>query len=85
MFVTAISFWLLFFLVVNQRGEDRVKRKDCWTVKKCGQKKNCPAWEFQAGHLCWFLSGTLCACTAHKNWKEKMEICRDCEVLNALL
>ena len=75
----------LFFLVVNQRGEDRVKRKDCWTVKKCGQKKNCPAWEFQAGHLCWFLSGTLCACTAHKNWKEKMEICRDCEVLNALL
>lgn len=48
-------------------------------------KKELPAWEFQAGHLCWFLSGTLCACTAHKNWKEKMEICRDCEVLNALL
>ena len=75
----------LFFLAVNQRGNGRVKRKDCWTVKKCGLKKKCPAWEFQAGHLCWFLSDTLCDCTAHKTWKEKMEVCRRCDVLNALL
>ena len=75
----------LFFLVVNQRGDGRLKRQDCWTVKKCGRKKGCPAWEFQAGHLCWFLSGTLCSCTAHKNWKEKIEVCRHCEVLDALL
>ncbi len=75
----------LYFLLINQRGDGQTKRKDCWNLKKCDRKKDCPAWEFQAGHLCWFLSGTLCACTADKNWKEKMEVCRNCEVLTSLL
>ena len=75
----------LYFLVVNQRTDSPSKRKDCWTQKKCTRKKECPAWEFQAGHLCWFLSGTLCACTVDKNWKEKVATCRTCDVLNALL
>jgi len=75
----------LYFLAVSKRSDNPTKRKDCWAVKKCDQKKECPAWEFQAGHLCWFLSGTLCQCTADKNWKEKMTVCRDCEVLTSLL
>jgi DNA-binding XRE family transcriptional regulator len=75
----------LYFLAVNQRSDGQAKRKDCWTIKKCEHKKNCPAWEFQAGHLCWFLSGTRCECTADKSWKEKMEICRSCEVLTSML
>lgn len=75
----------LYFLLVNQRGKIQNKRKDCWTQKKCDQKKSCPAWEFQAGHLCWFLSGTLCDCTVEKTWKEKMNICRECDVLKSLL
>lgn len=75
----------LYFLLVNQRGNAQNKRRDCWAQKKCDQKKKCPAWEFQAGHLCWFLSGTLCDCTAEKTWKEKMSICRECDVLKSLL
>jgi hypothetical protein len=75
----------LYFLAVNQRNGGQSKRKDCWVVKKCEHKKECPAWEFQAGHLCWFLSGTLCECAADKDWKEKMAICRNCEVLTSLL
>ncbi len=75
----------LYFLAVNRRGMAQTKRKDCWMLKKCDKKKECPAWEFQAGHLCWFLSGTRCECTADKNWKEKMEVCRECEVLTSLL
>ena len=75
----------LYFLLIQQRGDGQPKRKDCWSLKKCDRKKECPAWEFQAGHLCWFLSGTLCACAADKNWKEKMEVCRHCEVLTSLL
>lgn len=75
----------LYFLLVNQRGNKPGKRKDCWTLKKCDCKKECPAWEFQAGHLCWFLSGTRCECAADKSWKEKMEICRNCKVLTSLL
>lgn len=75
----------LYFLAVNRRSITQTKRKDCWMLKKCDKKKECPAWEFQAGHLCWFLSGTRCECTADKNWKEKMEVCRKCEVLTSLL
>lgn len=75
----------LFFLLVSQRGSSTKKRKDCWTLKKCGHKKECPAWEFQAGNLCWFLSGTLCECAADKNWKEKMQVCRECDLLSTLL
>ncbi len=61
--------------------------KPCWVIKKCPPqtRKQCPAWEFQAGKLCWFINGTICECTAQKNWREKMKICRRCEVLSSLL
>jgi len=75
----------IYFLLVNQRKSISTKRKDCWSQKKCDSKKICPAWEFQAGHLCWFLSGTKCECTIDKNWKDKMEVCRNCDVLSSLL
>ncbi len=76
----------IYFLLVNQRRNSNAqRRKDCWTRKKCSQKKECPAWEFQAGHLCWFLSGTRCECASDKDWKDKMEVCRECEVLASLL
>ena len=59
----------------------------CWIVKKCSreQKLNCPAWEFSSGDLCWFINGTVCEGKVLKNWKEKMEICRSCEVFNSIL
>jgi hypothetical protein len=75
----------LYFLLVNQRRDSNNKRRDCWNLKKCEMKKECPAWEFQAGHLCWFLSGTRCECASHRNWKEKMSICRTCPILSDLL
>ena len=75
----------LYFLLVNRRRNGTGKRKDCWTLKKCDCKKECPAWEFQAGHLCWFLNGTLCTCTSGQDGKEKMEVCRHCEVLTSQL
>jgi hypothetical protein len=75
----------LYFLLVNQRSNGPKKRENCWAVKKCSKKRQCPAWEFQAGQLCWFLSGTECMCTAGKVGEEKMEICRECSVLTSLL
>jgi len=75
----------LYFLLVNRRDGSKKKKKNCWKEKKCNLKKTCPAWEFQAGHLCWFLSGTQCECTANKDWKDKMEICRKCDILASLL
>ena len=76
----------LYFLLANRRGAHQKKRKNCWKEKKCHLKKTCPAWEFQAGHLCWFISGTQCECTVGKeNWKEKMKICRRCSILSSLI
>ncbi len=75
----------IYFLLVNKRKNKPTKRKDCWILKKCDCKKTCPAWEFQAGHLCWFLNGTQCECTVNKNLKHKMEICRKCDILSSLL
>jgi DNA-binding XRE family transcriptional regulator len=39
----------MFFLTARKRGADKTQ-KPCWTIKKCPakQKKECPAWEFQA-------------------------------------
>jgi len=76
----------IFFLVSRMR---RVKKgqKPCWVIKSCPTeiKKQCPAWEFQAGKLCWFINGTICEGTVQMDWKEKMKICRSCEVLISLM
>ncbi|MFC1821475.1 helix-turn-helix domain-containing protein [Thermodesulfobacteriota bacterium] len=75
----------IFFLLSRRRDNNGLK--PCWAIKKCPatQKKNCPAWEFKAGELCWFISGTICEGNVHRNWEEKMKICRSCEVLTDLL
>jgi DNA-binding XRE family transcriptional regulator len=55
--------------------------KPCWTINKCskGRKEACPAWEFQAGTLCWFINGTICSGMDHQTWREKIEICKTCK------
>ena len=76
----------IFFLLARKRGGEH-GTKACWTIKKCPKKRkaNCPAYEFQAGRLCWFINGTICEGVVQQNWQEKMKICRECEVLKTLL
>lgn len=76
----------MFFLLSNIKGIKKAQ-KSCWTIKKCPPKlkKQCPAWEFNAGKLCWFINGTICEGAAQKTWKEKMKICRACDVFISLL
>jgi len=73
----------LFFLVA--RKEDNRRQKPCWVIKQCppGQKKQCPAWEFRAGTLCWFINGTICEGEVQTDWHEKMKMCRSCEVFGS--
>jgi hypothetical protein len=61
--------------------------RPCWLIKGCSleQRRRCPAWEFRSGHLCWFICGTICQGRAQKNWKDKINICRGCEVFSPLL
>jgi hypothetical protein len=76
----------MFFLLSRVEGNQK-DRKACWVIKKCPPetKKQCPAWEFQAGKLCWFINGTICCGDACKDWKDKMKCCRSCEVLKSFL
>ncbi len=59
----------------------------CWDVVGCPpeKKEDCPAWEFQQGHLCWFLNGTACEKEAGESWQEKLLRCRECQVLSDLI
>ncbi len=71
----------MLFLVHNMRGDSKVD-KPGWVIKKCPpqKKKECPAWEFKSGKLCWFINGTICDGIVYKDWREKMKSCRSCEV-----
>ena len=77
----------IFFLLSRKRGARNLsKAKPCWTIKKCPPKRRreCPAYEYNAGKFCWLVNGTICECKAQKNWKEKMKICRECAVMKDL-
>jgi len=76
---------VLLLLSMKQRTNKR--HKPCWAIKRCPPelKKRCPAWEFQAGHLCWFINGTICEGTVQRDLIEKMKICRNCELFQPLL
>ena len=75
----------LYFLV-SRKQKSPNSNKPCWKIKNCTpeQKKQCPAWEFKSGNLCWFINGTICDGDIHSSWKEKMKICRTCEVFKAI-
>jgi len=75
---------ILFLTSMWDRG--KTGKKACWTVKRCPTEKrnNCPAWEYSAGDLCWFINGTICEGDVHKDWKSKMRICRECTVYRDL-
>ncbi len=78
---------ILFLLSRTRARAKNADLKPCWVVKGCPtkRKKQCPAWEFQAGKLCWFINGTICECNAQKDWHKKMDVCSKCAVLQAFL
>ena len=72
----------VFFLL------SRKKRGAGATQTLLGGKKMPPkttqrmsAYEYNAGRFCWLVNGTICEGKPQKNWKEKMKICRKCEVI----
>lgn len=75
------------YLLVSRKNVANKKQRACWVIKKCPskRKRQCPAWEFQAGTLCWFINGTICEGAIHRNWKEKIDICQSCEVWDSLI
>jgi DNA-binding XRE family transcriptional regulator len=75
----------ILFLMALKYSQKKMTRP-CWVIKECSEviRQECPAWEFQAGHLCWFINGTICQGKAQKSWQAKMNICRQCRVFLSL-
>ncbi len=81
---THVERQLLFLL--SQKIRQQQPKRNCWEAKKCPDKKRdkCPAWEFDAGHLCWFISGTICDSTTKTSWKEKITVCKECIIMKGI-
>jgi hypothetical protein len=75
----------LLFLLSFKKPEKG--KRDCWDIKSCPpeRRNRCAAWEFKAGHLCWFINGTFCQGEFQDNWDEKAKICRQCEVFRSII
>jgi hypothetical protein len=76
----------VLFLLASKKSAPQ-KEKPCWVIRKCKMeiRKNCPAWEFQVGNLCWFINGTTCQGQIQDNWLQKMQICRQCKVFQTMV
>jgi DNA-binding transcriptional regulator YiaG len=76
---------LLFLLAMNRTPER--EQVPCWVIEGCllETRQKCPAWEFQSGNLCWFINGTICHGAVQGSWREKMEMCRKCEVFRSIV
>jgi DNA-binding XRE family transcriptional regulator len=75
----------MLFLLAHKNSPARTPMA-CWALKDCSDetKRHCPAWEFQMGHLCWFINGTICQGEAQESWERKMKRCRKCEVYRSV-
>ena len=71
---------LLFLMNMKKRKAGNAL--PCWDIKNCSvqARQDCPAWEFNAGNLCWFINGTICLGKPQNSWSHKMKVCRKCEV-----
>ena len=76
----------IYFLLSRSNGSPE-DQEPCWVKKKCPfeLKTQCPAWEFQVGDLCWFINGTICKGAVHKDWREKIKICKSCDCFSSIL
>jgi DNA-binding transcriptional regulator YiaG len=75
------------FLLAAQGARGAGKKPVCWTATECPaeRRENCPAWEFQSGHLCWMINGTICHGTRQKSWRNKMKLCRQCDFFQSMV
>jgi len=76
---------VLFILALKYHASK--KDKPCWLTRRCPMKRrqDCPAWQFDAGHLCWFINGTICEGRSQGSWKNKMKMCRECKIYRSIL
>jgi DNA-binding XRE family transcriptional regulator len=84
---THIEREMLLLLSLKQSvNKDRTPRP-CWIIKNCPEdwRENCLVWRLQVAHFCWYINGTFCQGKIHRDWAEKIKICKECEIFQAML
>jgi DNA-binding XRE family transcriptional regulator len=78
---TYVERQILFLLA--RKVHHGQSHSNCWDLRNCPEDKKttCPAWEFDAGQFCWFISGTMCECANCRTWEKKLEVCQHCPVM----
>ncbi len=74
------------FLVALKTGT-RGRTTPCWEIRHCPARirENCPAWEWKAGYLCWFINGTICGGKPQLSWSQKIVLCKKCKVFTLFM
>lgn len=78
---------MLLLLLIAHRNGAKLSRMCCWEHKECSPevRSRCVAYVTRQGHLCWFLTGTMCEGIRQKSWREKLEACLACSFMQGLL
>ena len=82
----ALERLALLLYVSLKSGSDLAGHK-CWEYTNCpeAQRTKCPTHQYGLGHLCWFLTTTMCTRVAGGSWEDKRDICLECGFLKGLL
>jgi putative transcriptional regulator len=77
---------LLLVLIAHRNGAN-LSQVRCWEQKGCRSvvRDRCIAYVSRQGHLCWFLSGTMCEGQLQKSLSQKLQLCLDCALMQRLL
>jgi DNA-binding XRE family transcriptional regulator len=78
---THVKRQMLFLF--SRKASRRRESRNCWEILNCPKerRKNCPAWEFDSGEFCWFISGTICDGIVYSSWDKKIDVCKQCIVM----
>lgn len=82
----ALEKLALLLLVSLRRGPD-FAHFCCWETNNCPmpQREKCLTYRFRQGHLCWFLTSTMCNGTEARDWQQKRAMCLACPFFASIL
>jgi DNA-binding XRE family transcriptional regulator len=83
---TALEKGALLLLIAHRNGGD-LGHFRCWDIMSCAldRRQRCMTYLCGQGHLCWYLSGTLCGHVHMHHWDDKRPVCVKCVVLRRML
>ena len=78
---------MLLLLLMARRHGAEMSRFRCWEQKACSPvlRGQCLAFVTRQGHLCWFLTGTMCEGQRQRSWSAKFRVCLECRFMRGLL